>query len=85
MNNFIGRIILIAPLLVLTSCSVNQNDYSANYKNDYIYSVGYYGYQPYRGQRDYSGYVVKSVNCYRWRNVHRNDGDLQRGWYERHW
>jgi hypothetical protein len=70
---------LLSSVLTLMGCSVSQGNYSP-YNNDYVYSVGYYGYQPYYGQRYYSGYVGDNNYWYGYRNA-----NAYRGWYERRW
>lgn len=61
MNKLIIAFILSAPILLLTSCTVdtvsyNTVAYDPGYSNDYVYSVGYYNNRPYWGNNYYSGY-----------------------------
>ncbi|ASQ47257.1 hypothetical protein [Legionella clemsonensis] len=57
MKKLIIACLLFVPSLLLSSCTVTTaNYYPAGYRNDFIYSVGYYGYRPYWGTRAYTGY-----------------------------
>ncbi|MCA0402680.1 MAG: hypothetical protein LCH30_02670 [Proteobacteria bacterium] len=42
----ISALLLFFPLF-FTGCTVTQSNYVPAYRNDYVYSVGYYGYRPY--------------------------------------
>lgn len=59
MNKLIVAITVSAPLLMLTSCTVDTVGastvvYDPGYSNNYVYSVGYYNNQPYWGNNYYS-------------------------------
>lgn len=47
---------VFASMILLDGCTVVQSPYSPAYNSDYVYSVGYYGFRPYWGNRYYSGY-----------------------------
>lgn len=40
-------IVMLSGFMMLAGCQVPEAAYYQNYKKDYIYSVGYYGYRPY--------------------------------------
>ena len=42
---------IIISLFFLTNCAPNTTIYYPGYANDYVYSIGYYGYRPYWGGR----------------------------------
>lgn len=46
----------IVSSVLLSSCSVSEGIYTPAYNNDYVYSVGYYGYRPYWSGGYNSGY-----------------------------
>lgn len=67
MNKLIVAITVSAPVLLLTSCTIDTVTgvdtvvYDPGYSNDYVYSVGYYNNRPYWGNNyyyvGYPGYV----------------------------
>lgn len=65
---------LIFAALFITACSTTETKYSRGYDNDYVYSVGYYGYQPFWGRSNFSGDVSGNENL---QDAYR--------WYERRW
>lgn len=54
-----SSLLLLSAVLItiMTSgCTISRSVYSPGYNNsDYVYSVGYYGYRPYWGNRYYTG------------------------------
>ncbi|KTD13563.1 hypothetical protein [Legionella hackeliae] len=57
MKKSIVALMVFVPAIFLSSCTVTTTNYvPAGYTNDYVYSVGYYGYRPYWGTRAYTGY-----------------------------
>jgi hypothetical protein len=48
----IAALVFVPATFLSTSCSVTSAGYYP--KNDYVYSVGYYGYRPYWGANTYS-------------------------------
>lgn len=59
MKKIIYTLLIFVPTIFLSACGVTQASYYSrystidygNYNNDYVYSVGYYGYRPYWGNR----------------------------------
>lgn len=43
--------LVFVPSICLTSCMTEGPTYYPGYANDYVYSIGYYGYRPYWGTR----------------------------------
>lgn len=72
MKKIIIAALVFVPVSLLSSCTVTEAAYSPGYNNDYVYSVGYYGYRPY--WNTYSG---------GWGNVGYWTGS--RGFYNRGW
>lgn len=69
MNNLLVAVSVSAPLLLLTSCTVNTVGvdtvvYNPGYSNDYVYSVGYYNNRPYWGNNYY--YAASPGYIYSW-------------------
>lgn len=73
--------VLSFPLLFLTGCGVTT--YSPAYGSDYVYTVGYYGYQPYWSRQYYSGYI-SGDNYWTDHNYWGRRG-YNRGWHARRW
>jgi len=85
--------LLFVPATFLASCTVSSTAYVPS--NDYVYSVGYYGYQPYWGNYYSSGWG----NVGYWRGYRgvatnrvwlggggwRGQGWSSRGWAGRGW
>jgi hypothetical protein len=55
MKKLFLALFVFVPTVFLTSCVMTSARYAPGYTNDYVYSVGYYGYRPYWGSRFYTG------------------------------
>lgn len=69
MNKLIVALAVSTPLLILTGCTVDTVGvdtvvYDPGYSNDYVYSVGYYGNQPYWGNSYYPASYYGLYNGY---------------------
>ena len=73
----IARISLALSLLLLLGCTANEPTYNARFNKDYIYSVGFYGYQPQWATHYYSGVPTRSCA--------QGYCNYPRGWYMRKW
>ncbi|KTD17667.1 hypothetical protein [Legionella jordanis] len=58
------------PILLLSSCAMTTATTYPGYTNDYVYSVGYYGYRPYWGTRYYSNYELENTYWGNYRNIY---------------
>ncbi|WED42665.1 hypothetical protein [Legionella cardiaca] len=66
------------PTLFLSGCYVTSStNYYPGYTNDYVYSVGYYGYRPYWGSRYLTGYGWNNGYWSGYRGVY----SYPRSWY----
>ncbi|KTD20998.1 Uncharacterised protein [Legionella lansingensis] len=79
MKKLILAVILFAPTVFLTSCSVTTASYSPRYGNDFVYSVGYYGYRPYWGTPYFTSYGWRSGYWGGYRGVYF--GGAPQAWY----
>ncbi len=80
MDKFMKKVMIpiAVSLLTLLGCTTTESIYNKRYNRDYIYSVGFYGYQPEWTSRYYSG--IPAQNC--------SSGYCSvypRGWYMRKW
>ncbi len=78
---------LLGSTLWLSGCTVSQTTYTTpSYNQDYVYSVGYYGYRPYWGGSYYNsynwGHPYWSSRPY-WRNAYY--GPRVNRWHFRRW
>ncbi|MFC3909110.1 hypothetical protein ACFORL_08485 [Legionella dresdenensis] len=65
----------------MSGCTtVSTTTYYPGYNNDYVYSVGYYGYRPY-----YTGYGWGNNYWYGHRGFYGYGGYYSRGWDGRRW
>ncbi|MDI9819357.1 MULTISPECIES: hypothetical protein [unclassified Legionella] len=78
MKKLIIALLMFSPTLFLSSCTVTRTAYHPGYTNDYVYSVGYYGYRPYWGSR-YAGYGWRSGYWSGYRGVY--SVGYPRAWY----
>ncbi|WP_419419969.1 hypothetical protein ACNVED_01280 [Legionella sp. D16C41] len=70
-------ILLAVSLLGLVGCTTSESIYNPRYNRDYVYSVGFYGYQPQWVTNYYSGVPTQcGLGCSR---------VYPRGWYMRKW
>lgn len=69
-------LLMFVSLISLGGCTVTGGEYSPISDEDYIYTVGYYGYQPGWAFDDYSGYRAGGD---RWRGYDTFYGN--RGWH----
>ncbi len=74
--------VLVVGALSLGGCAITDTTYSPGYGNDYVSSVGYYGYQP--SYRNYWGYYDTRYNSGMGYG-HRNYWSGGPGWYGRGW
>lgn len=85
MKKYLVPALVLSPIMLLGGCGVSTSTYTPvytpAYTNDYVYSVGYYGYRPYYGNRYYTGY--------NWRDNYwtgnRYNGFYGRSWHARRW
>jgi hypothetical protein len=76
--------IMLVGCVVLTGCYVAEStDYYPSYNEDYIYSVGYYGYRPYNwgsGYYDTYGWGTRDWDSVPSPYRFRDPGPRMGGW-----
>lgn len=73
---------VLGSLTLMSGCTVTQSAYSPAYNSDYVYSVGYYGFRPYWGNRFYSGYGWGNHTWFGQTPINRG-GHYYNRWYGR--
>jgi len=85
MKKIILPLALLAPLVLMSGCTTVRTGVYPGYNNDYVYSVGYYGYRPFTGNPYYSGNGWGNNYWYGHRGFYGYGGYYSRGWNGRMW